>query len=83
MVASPHPEPGGDDELVEHAFGVIEVEEADVTGILPAPGVDGQGQAEGQVLVNCLVAGDADGVYVLQVEDGPFCLLFGQPVIET
>ena len=30
-----------------------------------------------------LVAGHADGVDVLQLEDGPLRLLLGQPVVET
>ena len=83
LTAAPHPELGGDDELVEPALGVVEVEEADVAGVLPARGAYGQGQAEGQVLVDGLVAGHADGVDVLQLEDGPLDLLLGQPVVET
>ena len=83
LAAPAHPELGGDDELVESALGVVEVEEADVAGVLPALGVDGQGQAEGQVLVDGLVAGHADGVDALQLEDGPLRLLLGQPVVET
>ena len=83
LTTAPHPELGGDHELVELALGVLEVKEADVAGVLPAPGVDRQGQAEGQVLVDGLVAGHADGIDVLQLEDGPLCLLLGQPVVET
>ena len=46
-------------------------------------GVDGKGQPEGQVLVGFLVAGDADLVDVLQVENDPVSLLPGQPLVET
>ena len=81
--AAAHPELGGDDELVEPSLGVVEVEEADVAGVLPALGVDVQGQAEGQVLVGLLVESHADGVDVLQLEDGPLRLLLSEPVVET
>ena len=73
----------GNDEFVEPALGVVEVEETDVAGVLPALGGDGQGQPEGQVLVDLLVAGDADLVDVLQIEDSPLRLLLGQPVVEA
>ena len=46
-------------------------------------GVNGQGQAEGQVLVDFLVAGNADLIDVLQLEDDPLRLLLGQPLVET
>ena len=82
LVAAPHPELGGDDELVESAVGAFEVEEADVTGVLSVGGVTAQGQAEGQVLVEFLVAGNADLIDVLQLEDDPLRLLLGQPFVE-
>ena len=79
----PHPELGGDHELVEAAFRVVEVEEADGAGV-PAPGpVHGQGHTVGQVLVDRLVAGHAGGVDVLQLEDDPVGLGLGEPLIET
>ena len=77
LAAPAHPELGGDDELVEAALRVVEVEEPDVAGVLPALGVDGQGQSESQVLVDGLVARHADGVDVIQLEDGPVGLLLG------
>ena len=83
LAAPPHPKLGGHDELVEATLGVVEVEEADVAGVLPALGVDGQGQSEGQVLVDSLVAAHTDGVDVLQLEDSPFRLFLGQPFVET
>ncbi len=79
----PGSELGGDDELVESAVGAFEVEEADVAGVLSVGGVNGQGQAERQVLVELLVAGDADLVDVLQFEDDSLRLFLGQPFVET
>ena len=83
LTAAAHPELGGNDELVEPAVRIFEVEETDVAGVLPTLGVDGQGQAEGQVLVDGLVAGHTHGVDVLHLEDDPRRLLLGQPLVET
>ena len=62
---------------------MVVIEKADVAGVLPALGIDGEGQAEGQVLMDFLVAGNSDGVDVLQLEDGPVGLFLGQPVVKT
>ena len=62
---------------------MIEIEKADGAGV-PSPGpVNGQGQPVGQVLMDGLVAGHAGGVDVLQLEDDPLGLGFGEPVVET
>ncbi len=82
LVAAPDAELGGDDELVEAALRVVEVEEADGARVPPARPVHGQGHPVGQVLVDGLVAGHAGGVDVLQIEDDPVRLRLGQPLVE-
>ena len=82
LVAPADPELGGDDEIVEAALRVVEVEEAR-DARLPTPrSVDGEGHAVGQVLVDGLVSGHARRVHVLEPEDGPLGLLLRHPFVQ-
>ena len=62
---------------------MLEVEEAHGGRFLAAAPVDGEGHTVRQVLVDGLVAGQAGGVDVLQIEDDPLRLVIGHPRIET
>ena len=80
--ASAQPELGGDNELVESAFRMVEIEEAGGAGVGTAGDVHGHVHAVGEVLVDGLVTGHAHGVHVLQVEDDPLGLLVCHPFVE-
>ena len=64
-------------------LGVVEVEEANRRRLLAAAAVDGEGHAVGEVLVDGLVAREAGGVEVLQVEDDALRLVLGHPLVEA
>ena len=60
---------------------MFEIEEADSTS-LPAPGaIHRQGHPVGQVFVDLLVAGHADGIDVLQIKNDPFRLCAVHPLV--
>ena len=82
LVAATYAELGGDDELVEAALRVVEVEEADDAGVPALGRVHRQGHAVSQVLVDALVAGHARGVQVFQVEDDTVGLLLRHPLVQ-
>ena len=83
LVASSYAELRCDDELVQAALRVVEVEEANGAGV-PSPGTaHGQGHPVGQVLVDGLVVGNAGAVHVLKVEDDAAGLLLRHPLVEA
>ena len=83
LVAPADAELRRDDELVEAALGAIEIEEAHDARLPPSPGVNDEGHAVGQVLVDPLVAGHAGSVDVLQLKDGALGLLIRHPLVEA
>ena len=85
FAAPTHAELRGDDVLVQPHAGlrVVEVEEADGGRLLAAAAVDGEGHAVGEVLVDGLVAREAGGVEVLEVEDDALRLVLGHPLVEA
>ena len=82
FVAATDAELGGNHELVEAALRVVEVEEADDTGVPALRRVHRQGHAIGQILVDALVAGHARSVHVFQVEDDAVGLLLRDPLVQ-
>ena len=85
LVAAADAELCGDDVVVEAGagLGVVEVEEADGGRLLPAVAVDGERHAVGEVGVDRLVAREAGGVGVLEVEDDALRLVLGHPLVEA
>ena len=83
LVAAADPELRGDDELVETALGVVEVEEADDARSPAARTIDDQRHPVGEILVDGLVAGHARGVNVLQLEDDAVGLLLRHPLVQA
>ena len=67
LVAPADPKLRGDDELVEAALRVVEVEESDGARVPTAWPVHGRSHAVGQGLVDLLVAGHARRGDVLQL----------------
>ena len=85
LVAAADAELRADDVVVETypGLGVVEVEEADGRRLLPAVEVDGERHAVGEVGVDRLVAREAGGVDVLEVEDDALRLVLGHPLVEA
>src|SRR5439155_27231087 len=85
LLPATDPKLAGDQVLVAAAgrLRVVEVEEDDVARLAPTALLDLERHAVGQVLVDELVAGQADGFDVLELENDAGRLVVGHPGVEA